>query len=176
LWVIRIGCKEAAEALVGKGAGLESKHNDGRTPLSWAAEKGHEAASKLLLEKGADLEPKDKKYGRTPLPWAARKGPKVVVKLLLEKGADVESKDAEYGRTPLSRATGCLICCENHFATSRGRSRWQRTHSSYPIACMIHSYPNIRLPPKITPELVGREKRTLTIMVCSAEGYKALLD
>ena len=39
--------------LLEKGAELETKDNDGRTPLSWAAEKGHEAVVKLLLEKGA---------------------------------------------------------------------------------------------------------------------------
>ena len=47
---------------------------------------------KLLLEKGADVESKDR-YGRTPLSWAAGNGHEAVVKLLLEKGADVESKD-----------------------------------------------------------------------------------
>ena len=31
----------------------------GRTPLSWAAESGHEAVVKLLLENGAELETKD---------------------------------------------------------------------------------------------------------------------
>jgi hypothetical protein len=50
------------------------------------------------------------------------------------------------------------------------------TEAAYAIARMIHSYPKIRLPPKITPELVGQEKQTLTIVVCSAEGCKALLD
>ena len=45
--------------LLEKGAELETKDNDyGRTPLSWAAEKGHEAVVKLLLEKGAELEAK----------------------------------------------------------------------------------------------------------------------
>ena len=48
---------------------------------------GHEAVVKLLLEKGAELETKDKDYGRTPLLWAAENGHEAVVKLLLEKGA-----------------------------------------------------------------------------------------
>ena len=46
--------------LLEKGADVESKDSQyGRTPLSWAAEKGHEAVVKLLLEKGADVESKD---------------------------------------------------------------------------------------------------------------------
>ena len=53
----------------------------------WAAEMGHEAVVKLLLEKGADVESKDD-VGQTPLSWAARGGHKAVVKLLLEKGAE----------------------------------------------------------------------------------------
>jgi ankyrin repeat protein len=42
-----VGCKNGHEAVVKllleKGAELESKDKDGRTPLSWAAENGHEA-------------------------------------------------------------------------------------------------------------------------------------
>jgi len=58
------------ELLLEKGAKLETKSNSGQTPLSYAAEKGHEAVLKLLLEKGAELETKDK-YGRTLLSYAA---------------------------------------------------------------------------------------------------------
>jgi ankyrin repeat protein len=43
---------------------------------------------KLLLEKGAELETKDKYNGRTPLSHAAGYGHKAVVKLLLEKNAE----------------------------------------------------------------------------------------
>jgi ankyrin repeat protein len=43
-----------------KGADLESQDTYGRTPLLLAVENGHEAVVKLLLEKGAVLEPKDK--------------------------------------------------------------------------------------------------------------------
>jgi hypothetical protein len=54
----------------------------------------------LLVEKGAELEPKDNK-GRTPLCWAAAKGYEAVVRLLLAKdGVDPDSKD-EHSRTPL---------------------------------------------------------------------------
>ena len=84
--------------LLEKGADVESKIYDGQTPLSWAAEKGHEAVVKLLLEKGADVESKDRHDGQTPLSWAAEKGHEAVVKLLLEKGADVESKDRYMAR------------------------------------------------------------------------------
>jgi hypothetical protein len=54
---------------------------------------GHEAVVKLFLEKGTDVESKDRLYYQQPLLCAAMKGHEGVVKLLLEKGADVESKD-----------------------------------------------------------------------------------
>ena len=42
--------------LVEKGADLDSKDNDGQTPLSYAVSKGREAVVKLLIEKGAKQE------------------------------------------------------------------------------------------------------------------------
>ncbi|KAG4279189.1 hypothetical protein FPRO04_13663 [Fusarium proliferatum] len=80
--------------------GTEPKYDkQGRTPLSWAAENGHEAVIKVLLNNDADVESKDA-YGRTPLSLAAERGRWAVVKVLLDKDADVESKDQD-GRTPL---------------------------------------------------------------------------
>jgi ankyrin repeat domain-containing protein 50 len=78
----------------------------GQTPLSLAAEYGHEAVVKLLLETAeAEVDSKDDTFGRTPLLWAAAYGHEAVVKLLLETGkAEVDSKDDIHGRAPLSWA------------------------------------------------------------------------
>ncbi|KAK0716313.1 hypothetical protein B0H67DRAFT_472320, partial [Lasiosphaeris hirsuta] len=91
--------------LLEKGSEIESRDNDGRTPLSWAAKLIDSFCKPLmyLLEKGADVESRDNN-GRTPLSWAAENPFKVgPLKLLLEKGADIESRDNN-GRTPLSWA------------------------------------------------------------------------
>ena len=47
----------------------------------------------LLLEKGAELETKEKNNGWAPLSLATGMGHETVVKLLLEKGAELETKD-----------------------------------------------------------------------------------
>jgi ankyrin repeat protein len=59
---------------------------------------GREAVVRLLLEKGADFESKDRK-GRTPLGRAARSGREAMVQLLLEKSASFKSKNREYGQS-----------------------------------------------------------------------------
>jgi ankyrin repeat protein len=47
---------------------VDSKDSYGQTPLLWAAEEGHEAAVKLLLNTGeVDIESKDNTNKRTPL-------------------------------------------------------------------------------------------------------------
>ena len=76
-----------------EGAELEPKDKDGRTPLWWTIRNRHEAVVKLLLEKGAEVEPKEKDMvRRTPLPWAAENGNETVMKLLLPSKSLLDPK------------------------------------------------------------------------------------
>ncbi|KAH7116377.1 ankyrin repeat-containing domain protein, partial [Dactylonectria macrodidyma] len=45
--------------LLGKGADVDAKSEDGRTPLLWAVNRGHVAVVELLLEKSAEIESED---------------------------------------------------------------------------------------------------------------------
>jgi hypothetical protein len=82
---------------------LDSKDKNGRSPLSWAAQKGYNAVVKLLIENSAVVDSADNS-GRTPLSWAAGNGHEAVVMLLIEYGAVVDSVDNS-GWTPMSWAT-----------------------------------------------------------------------
>ena len=85
---------------------MDSADEDGRTPLSYAAEFGRAGTVKLLLER-KDVDPDlSNKYGRTALSYAAESGRVGVVKLLSQRG-DVNSDSPDCrGRTPVSYAAG----------------------------------------------------------------------
>lgn len=72
----------------------DSKDTHHRTPLSYAAERGHEAVVELLLEENnVNPNSKDSTRGWTPLWYAVANGHTPVVRLLLEKGrTDPNSK------------------------------------------------------------------------------------
>jgi ankyrin repeat protein len=82
------------------GARVDAVDEYGRTPLYWAAEKGHKEVVKMLIERGNKVDAADKN-GMTPLHWAAQNGHKEIAGMLIAGGADVNAAD-EYGWTPLS--------------------------------------------------------------------------
>ncbi|KAL7802862.1 ankyrin repeat-containing domain protein [Trichoderma afarasin] len=91
------------DSLKGLDLGKELKDSRrGRTPLLWAAMRGHKAIVQLLVDKGVDINVKDRDE-RTPLSYAAQIGHKTIAQLLLNKGPDINSKDI-HGWTPLSYA------------------------------------------------------------------------
>ena len=78
------------QLLVPGEADVNYKDNFGQTPLSSAAEGGHEAVVKLLLKTGmANVHSKDNNDW-TPLSWATAGSHEAVVELLLNAGAEVD--------------------------------------------------------------------------------------
>ncbi|KAF7551340.1 hypothetical protein G7Z17_g5100 [Cylindrodendrum hubeiense] len=102
--VAYFGLAEAVANLLEAKNEVDPIDQDSRTPLSFAAEHGHEATVKVLLAHGAKTESKDK-FDRTPLSFAAGEGHEAIVKLLLEQRADIDSKNTN-NQTPLSFAVG----------------------------------------------------------------------
>ena len=73
----------AVELFLEAGMDPNAAGKDGKTALMVAARGGYMEIVKLLLDKGADVNAKDKKFEATSLIWAAVGGHSDVVELLL---------------------------------------------------------------------------------------------
>jgi ankyrin repeat protein len=93
------GGADAAEALIGAGADLEavSRNRMGVRPLNSAAAGGHGDVSRLLVERGADVNAAQEQ-GFTPLHAAAQNGDADLVAVFLAAGADKDAR-LDDGRT-----------------------------------------------------------------------------
>ncbi|MGO8758220.1 MAG: ankyrin repeat domain-containing protein [Terracidiphilus sp.] len=78
--------------LLGQGANIDAKNNQGDAPLLLAAKSGKADIVKLLIEKGADIEAKNNK-GDTALIAACMVGHADVARVLVEKGASIDARD-----------------------------------------------------------------------------------
>ena len=90
---------ENIRRLIQKGADVNTKDENGETPLLWANVYGKLDVVKFLVESGANVNAKNNK-GNTPLMSSSRHGHLEVVKYLVSKGADVNAKDTS-GHTAL---------------------------------------------------------------------------
>ncbi|MEW6355260.1 MAG: ankyrin repeat domain-containing protein [Planctomycetota bacterium] len=87
---------EAVNALLTRGAEINSKGDDGLTALDWIAFGADEDAVAFLVSKGADVN------AGFPLHMASR-GRTSMIRVLLDRGADVKTTDG-LGQTPLHYA------------------------------------------------------------------------
>ncbi|KAI7759139.1 hypothetical protein LZL87_014346, partial [Fusarium oxysporum] len=94
----RYGVAGALGVILGRadqvGINIDGGDSDGRTPLWWAVERGHETVVQLLLDRGAYTEAADKE-GWTPLLRAAENGHEAVMRLLLDQGANTDAVDKD---------------------------------------------------------------------------------
>ena len=107
IWLLKAaadGQEVVVQWLLNNCAELNSEDKSGKTPLSLAAAKGHEAVVKLLLSRDDVAADSPDEDDWTPLFWAAMNGHEAVVKLLLSRDDVAADSQQEGGRTPLSWA------------------------------------------------------------------------
>lgn len=109
----RSGDLERVRDLLDGGVAPDAPNPQGATALSYAAEKGRLAVVRLLVERGARVDARDRFFKSSPLDLALDGGHSSVATFLLEKGAEgadaalltaVESGDVDLARFAL--ATG----------------------------------------------------------------------
>ncbi|KAJ5677123.1 uncharacterized protein N7477_002756 [Penicillium maclennaniae] len=130
------GQKNMVDLFLELGADFTKTDHKGNTPLHYAANnhricwQSREAIATALLEKGADIEARNK-YLETPLWHAVRKRSEPITKLLIEKGADIEPRNRR-GETPFicavrkkSHSVAQLLIekgCDTQVANNKGRT------------------------------------------------------
>jgi outer membrane protein assembly factor BamB len=111
----RAGDLTRIEALLAAGVPVDAPARYGQTPLYFAAEKGHLAAARRLVERGANVNARDRFFGASVLDMALQGGHRELARYLLAHGAEdapsalaaaIESDDLELARAAL--ATGLL--------------------------------------------------------------------
>ena len=93
----RQGSLKIVKSLIGYGADVNAKNNDGRTALMLTS---NLEIAKLLIDSGADVNAKSN-GGLTALMLTSSLE---ITKLLIDNGADVNAKDDEFGQTALTQA------------------------------------------------------------------------
>lgn len=91
---------ETAQLLLDRGVKPDDTNGLGMSPLHILANEGTVEAAAWLLDRGADVNLRDRDYESTPLAWAARAGREEMVKFLLSRGANRTMPDDPPWATP----------------------------------------------------------------------------
>ena len=83
----RLGDLARIEALLAAGAPVDAPARYGQTPLFYAAEKGHLAVAKRLVEAGANVNAQDEFFGASALEMSLQGGHAELARYLLAHGA-----------------------------------------------------------------------------------------
>jgi ankyrin repeat protein len=110
-WAARFGLCDIAKEFLrtikeDRTSAVNARDSWSQTPLIYAAEHGQFEISKLLLEKGADVDAQGGMNYSNALYAASARGHKLVVKLLLDTGANVNAQGGHYGNALYAASTG----------------------------------------------------------------------
>ena len=95
---------DIAQLLVDHGVDPNETNGMGMTALHIVAGQGTVDAARWLLDRGADIHPRDREFESTPLSWAARAGREDMTRFLLSRGASPVHPDDEQWATPIAWA------------------------------------------------------------------------
>lgn len=133
---VRYNKLDIAAMLIEKGAGLEARDNNGRTPLLNALNCISERPeiAMLLIDKGANPNARDKITGNTPLQNAISNRNESLAELLITKGAKVNgAPGSEY--SPLEIAAAQALRNTVELLLKKGASVNPRAHGLTPLHC-----------------------------------------
>ena len=83
---IREGDIEAVKRHLAAGMDVNARDDNGWNPLHLAAENGHKGIAELLIDKGANVNAKDKYFRKTSRDWAIERGYTETADLLRKHG------------------------------------------------------------------------------------------
>jgi ankyrin repeat protein len=98
------GHLEVLKELLNRGANMEDRSNNLKTPLLWASLWGHYGVVEYLVDRGANISAKDRE-GLTPLMSSVMNNHIKITRFLLDRGANALTKNY-YNGTALSIAKG----------------------------------------------------------------------